>query len=174
MTTHYGFQKTVLGTAPMDVTHRSPPAPHLAQSLLHSLKDSLTVPRLHAVPTCVADQPCPTWVQYRPQWSDCAPTFVSWKEVTDNAQPSVELAPRDSRLWVADLNEMHLRRSMLSGAQWEAESTQGHIRNRQLWLQYLHSTLYPQSSPHEKRIDGVGETSAALARRFGPPQFTTF
>lgn len=174
MSAYYGFQRPVVSTAPPDVTRRVPDG-KFSSTLVADMRAAWETPGPPTViPTCQSPQPCQTWVQFKPQLSECGPTFVSWREATQGQVPGVEIAPRDSKQWIADLNEMHYRRALVSGAIWEAESTRSHIRNRQLMAQYLQSTLYPQSSPHEKRLDGVRDAYGVLVRQYGAPQYTSF
>jgi len=176
MSAYYSFQKPLLTSAPMDVRHRVPDNQFksiLAQTMSDELNTPVNTYQQNAQ-TCEYPQPCKTWIQFKPQLSECAATFVSWKDATDGRVDGFEIGQKDSRIWVASLNNLMYRRSMVSGAEWEAESTKPHIRNRQLFAQYLQSTLYPNSSPHEKRIDNINDSYGVLLHRYGKPQYTSF
>lgn len=173
MSAYYSFDRPVLSTAAMDVTHRLPDS-QLKPSLLQDMRQQLSAPPLDVTPCCTKPQPCKTWVQWKPELSDCPTTYVSWSEATGGKVKGFEIGPKDSRIWVASLNDLQYRRSLVSGAEWAAESTRGHIRDRQLFAQYLQSTRYPNASPDVKRIANVGESYGAISHRYGKPQYTSF
>jgi hypothetical protein len=175
MSAYYSFQKPLLTSAPMDVEHRIPDN-NYKSILEHTMADELNTPKNHYsnAQTCEFPQPCKTWIQFKPTLSECAATFVSWKDATNGRVNGFEIGQKDSRIWVASLDDLMYRRSMVSSAQWEAESTKPHIRNRQLFAQYLQSTLYPNSSPHEKRIESIRDSYGVLLHQYGKPQYTSF
>lgn len=173
MSAYYSFDHPLMSTAAMDVTHRSPDS-KFGPSLIHDMRKQLSEPSLSETPCCTKPQPCKTWVQWKPELSECPTTFVSWSDATGGKVKGFEIGQKDSRIWVASLDDLHYRRSLVSGALWEAESTRGHIRDRQLFAQYLQSTLYPNSSPDLKRIDNVGESYGVMLHRYGRPQYTSF
>lgn len=174
MTTYYTFQNPVLSSAPMDVTHRIPDA-KFASTLIEDIQAELSVPREPVHPQCCTlPPPCKTWIQFKPELSDCPTTYMSWKEATNGKVSGFEVGQKDSRIWVGSLNPMHYRRGQVSGALWPAESTQGHIRDRQLFAQYLQSTLYENSSPDLKRIDRIQDSYGAMVHRGIPIQYTSF
>ena len=175
MSAYYGFQKQLYSAAPMDVNKRIPDNKFksiLAQTML----DELNTP-VNPYPqpqTCEFSQPCKTWIQFKPTLSECPASFVSWKDATNGKYTGFEVGQKDSRIWVASLNDLMYRRSMVSGAIWEAESTKPHIRNRQLFAQYLQSTQYPNSSPHEKRVENIRDSYGVILHQYGKPQYTSF
>ena len=177
MSAYYSFQKPLLTPAPMDVNHRIPDSRYKS-ILAQTMADELNTPvpdRGQQIPqTCELPQPCKTWIQFKPELSECPATFVSWKEATNGKVNGFEIGQKDSRIWVASLDDLMYRRSMVSGAIWESESTKPHIRNRQLFAQYLQSTMYPTSSPHEKRIDSIRDSYGVLLHQYGRPQYTSF
>jgi hypothetical protein len=174
MTAYYGINRPVLSSASMDVTHRVPDSKY-SSTLAADMRQQLSTPNEPHMPACCIDpQPCKTWVQFKPEFSQCPTTFVTWKEATGGQVNGFEIGQKDSRIWVASLNDLQYRRGLVSGAQWEAESTRPHIRNRQIFAQYLQSTLYPNSSPDVKRIDRVADSYGALLHQYGKPQYTSF
>jgi hypothetical protein len=175
MSAYYGFQKPLYSSAPVDVNRRIPDN-NFKSILAQTMSDELNTPTdLYPQPqTCELPQPCKTWIQFKPELSECPASFVSWKDATDGKHIGFEIGQKDSRIWVADLDALMYRRSMVSGAIWEAESTKPHIRNRQIFAQYLQSTLYPNSSPHEKRIEGIRDSYGVLLHQYGKPQYTSF
>lgn len=173
MSAYYSFNHPLLSTAAMDVTHRLPDSQY-EPSLIHDMRQQLTTSPLNETPCCIRPQPCKTWVQWKPELSECPITYVSWNEATNGKVKGFEIGQKDSRIWVANLDDLKYRRSLVSGAEWPAESTRGHIRDRQLFAQYLQSTLYPNSSPDLKRISNVGESYGAMLHRYGRPQYTSF
>jgi len=173
MSAYYSFDHPLLSTAAMDVTHRVPDA-QFEPTLVQDMRTQLSEPRRPATPCCTQPQPCHTWVQWKPELSECPTTYVSWRDATNNQVKGFEVGQKDSRIWVASLDDLQYRRSLVSGAEWWAPSTQGHIRNRQLFAQYLQSSYYKPSSPDLKRIGNVGESYGVLLHRYGRPQYTSF
>ena len=175
MSVFYGFHHPNLSPSLLNPSQRVPDQA-FNYTLQEQAKQVFNSPREEIIPVCVKNPPCKTWIQFEPQLSQCGPTFMSWNQLTDGKVNSVEIGEKDTRIWVADLNAVHYGRGVVSGAQWWAESTGPHVRNRQLFAQYLQSTHYPNYSPHEKKINNVGESYAALKHRFGPNgiQYTSF
>lgn len=173
MTTWYGFQKPELSADPMNVTERVPDEDFSA-TIKDQVQQQFDSPKVNFIPCCTKTQPCPTWIQFKPQLGECPTTFMSWGELTNGQYESFEVGQKDSRIWVGSLQAPAYNRRLISGAEWEAESTRGHIRARQGFAQYLQSTLFPNTSPHEKSISRVADSYGAIVHRMGPPQFTTF
>jgi hypothetical protein len=175
MSAYYSFHHPKFSPAEMDPNKRLPDA-KFAPSLAQQMHDSLNVQPVNYIPCCTKPEPCQTWIQYKPEYSGCAPTWVSWADATGGKIHNVEIGEKDSRIWVANLSPLHYWRAVTTGAEWTAESTEPHIRNRQLFANYLQSSLYPTSRPYEKRIDNPSESYVALRQRYGPnfAQYTTF
>lgn len=173
MSAYYSFHHPSYSAAEMDPSRRVPDA-NFDMSLADKMKQSVNVQPVEYIPTCTKPQPVQTWIQWKDQYSGCAPTWVSWKEATNGQYQGAEVGQKDSRIWVANLNPGHYWRGIITGAEWQAESTQSHIRARTAFAQYLTSTLYPNSSPNEKRIDSPSESYASLVRKYGAPQYTSF
>lgn len=178
MTTYYSFHpKYTDETSSLTDKSRRVPDQYYNQTLANSMQTALQAPPIDIIPCCTKSQPCQTWIEWKPEYSECAPTWISWHDATGGKFNGAEVGSKDSRIWVANLNPEHYWRRTISGAEWWAESTKPHIRNRQMFAQYLQSTLYPNSSPHEKRIDSPNESYAVLSRRLqnsGGIQYTTF
>jgi len=122
---------------------------------------------------CTKAKPCRTWVNFKPQYAGCGETFMSWDAATNGVVQGCDVAPRDSRLWVADQRPEIYERSLVSGAIWKPEPySRPHAR--QLFVQYLNATKYPDSSPYTKRIDNLSDTYCAIKARYGEPQYTSF
>ena len=175
MTTWYGFEKKGYSRAPMTPSLRIPDR-QFEQSVAKQVNEQLSLPPQEIVPCCIGNQPCKTWVEWSPRLSECEATFIPWGEATDGRFLGVEIGQKDSRIWDGDLNDRHYGRSLISGAMWWSESTKPHINNRQLFAQYLQATRFPDYSPHEKRIDTVGDSYAMLRHKYGPNgiQYTSF
>jgi len=175
MSAWYGFNHTQFNPSMMDPTKRVPDQA-FNFTLTQQAQQAFSTPQEEIVPVCVKEPPCKTWIQWKPQLSECGPTFLSWHQLTDGKVNGYEVGEKDTRIWVANLNPGHYSRGLISSAEWWNESTTPHIRNRQLFAQYLQSTLYPNYSPHEKKINHIGDSYAALRHRFGPNgiQYTSF
>ena len=214
MSVYYSFQHPSYTPQAMDPTHRVPDA-LFKPTLEAQMRDQMNSPTYELTPTCTMPPPCRTWIQFKPELSECPTTFVHWNNVLTNtslsrpntkypqdlpmnqkqiSHPSVapssgavvgnvpstyvdlEIGQKDSRIWVADLNPVHYNRGLISSAEWWPEATKPHIRNRQLFAQYLQSTMYKKSSPNEKRIDRVEDSYAVMRHKFGPNgiQYTSF
>lgn len=175
MTTWYGFNHARYGPDPMDPATRVPDA-RLPNTVAQSVRKQLEIAPEEIIPACVKNPPCKTWIQWKPTLSGCAPTWLSWHDLTNGQIDGVEIGQKDTRIWVSNLSAMQYNRALLDGSQWWAESTQPHIRDRQMFVQYLQSTLFPNMSPHEKQIDRVEDSYAMLRHRYGPNdiQYTTF
>jgi hypothetical protein len=175
MTTYHSFQSKEFDREMMDPNQRV--EDHQFIPILKSeIQNQFNQPRVEYTNCCTRPQPCHTWIQYKPQLSECPITYLSWAEATHGKVTGAEIGKKDSRIWVADLNPMHYNRALIDGSIWWAESTKPHIRNRQAFAQYLQSTLYPQSSPHEKKISRIEDAYAVLTHKFGPNviQYTSF
>jgi hypothetical protein len=170
---YYGLNHPLISSAAPEVSHRVPDS-QFASSIISDIQKELSTPPQEYTPCCVKPQPCKTWIQWKPELSECPQTFVSWSDATNGKVRGFEVGAKDSRIWVADLDALHYRRSLVSGAEWAAESTQSHIRNRQAFAQYLQSTLYPNSSPDVKRIGRVEDAYGVILHRYGNPQYTSF
>lgn len=175
MTTYYSFQQPIISPDLMDPNHRVPDDRYRA-SIAGQVRQSLNEPKEEIVPVCTKAPPCKTFISWKPTLSECPTTFMSWHDLTDGKINGVEIGQKDSRIWVSNLDSRKYGRGVISGAEWWSESTQPHIRNRQLFVQYLNSTKYPKSSPHEKRIENVDDTYVMLQHKYGNNaiQYTTF
>ena len=175
MSAWYGFNKTPLSPEIMNPLGRVPDEAYNF-TLAQQAQQVFEAPKEDIVPTCTQNPPCKTWIQWKPQQSECPATFMSWSQLTDGKIKGYEIGEKDTRIWVSNLNALHYGRGLISGAEWWAESTTPHVRNRQLFAQYLQSTLYPNYSPHEKKINNIGDSYAALRHRFGSGaiQYTSF
>jgi hypothetical protein len=170
---YYGLHHPLLSAAIPEVLNRVPDADY-KQTIINDIRKQFQEPEIDLTPCCVKSQPCKTWIQWKPELSDCPQTYVSWSEATNGKVHGFEVGQKDSRIWVASLDPMRYNRGILTGARWPAESTQGHIRNRQAFAQYLQSTLYPNASPDLKRIDRVEDSYGVMLHRYGKPQYTSF
>jgi len=170
---YYGLNHPLYSAAIPEVLNRVPDIDY-KQSIINEMRQQLTEPEVNITQCCVKSQPCKTWIQWKPEFSDCPQTFVSWSDATNGKIQSFEIGQKDTRIMVATLDPILYNRGILTGAEWPAESTQGHIRNRQAFAQYLQSTLYPNSSPDVKRIDRVQDSYGAILHRYGKPQYTSF
>lgn len=180
MTSYYSFgNKYPSRYEPMDPKN-AVPGVSLQPSLATGMNDELKIaseqgPAIQnsRVPCCTGPKPCRTWISWKPQYAGCGDTYVSWDAATNGIHKGCEVAPRDARLWVADLRPEIYERSLISGAKWRPEPY-SHPHARQLFVQFLNSTKYPDSSPNEKRIDSLSDTFCTISRRYGQPQYTSF
>lgn len=156
-------------------------ADRMTESLNKSYEEGST--RLRVGDCCVDNPPCKTWVSYRPRYSGCGNMSVRWDQLKsrDPSAPcnafsqgsNFEVGAKAPGIWVADLNPIHLQHAMQHGAEWWGESA-AHPRARQLFTQFLVSTLPPQSDPNTKRIDNYQDTLAYTSCKYGKPQFVSF
>jgi hypothetical protein len=175
MSAWYGFNRPEYGPDLQDPARRVPDE-RFAGTVSEQVEFQLTTPQERIIPCCTKPQPCHTWIQWKPQFSECPATFMPWNQLSNGKLTSAEIGQKDTRIWVADLDAMHYARGLLVGAEWWAESTKPHIRNRQQFAQYLQSTLFPSSTPHEKPVDRVEDAYAMLQHKYGPNAilYTTF
>lgn len=124
------------------------------------------------------NEPCNThFVTFQPRFPGCAPEFVSWKDMKQSSNHSsssvFEVGRKNPAIWVADLNPLHYRHQLLHGGQWHPEMSR-HPHARQLWLQYLTSTLPPQSDAYTKVLNHPQESLPAIQSKYGRTQFVSF
>ena len=88
-------------------------------------------------------------------------------------QRKVEVAPRPPRYWMADLNDLVMRRSMM---QQEEPREYEHHNRRQAYLQLLATDWPPnRRDPYTKFLADPANTYGALVDKFGrEPCFTKF
>jgi len=175
MSAWYGFNHNPLPHEIMNPSNRIPDAVYDA-SIITQIKKGFQQPPVKSIQSCVDSPPCKTWVEWQPSYSECPPTWISWGDATNGLVDNVEIGQKDSRIWIGDLSPAHYNRGLVSGAQWWSESTKPHIRNRQMFAQYLQATLYPNSSPHEKRLDSIKDAYPMLLHKYGQNaiQYTSF
>ena len=147
---------------------------YLAREMYRSLYPTCVYPEK----CCTYNPPCPTYMEYQPLFPGCAPDFVSWKSILGEKEyykraEQFEVGKKDPDIWVADLNPIHYRHQLLHSGKWYPEMSK-HPHARQLWMQYLTSTLPPQSSPYSKPLDHISESLPAIQAKYGRPQFVHF
>lgn len=189
MAEYYTFgTKFPEGVTPQNVLEKVPPnmtqplmADRMRQGLNRSYEEGSE--RLHPGNCCVDNPPCKTWVSYKPRYGGCGNMWMRWDQLRsrDPAAPcnalsngdNFEVGKKAPGIWVADLNPLHYQRAVLSGAEWWSEMA-AHPQARQLFTQFITSTLPPQSDPNTKRIDTMSDTLAYTSCKYGRPQFTSF
>lgn len=150
--------------------------PYLQQQMNHSLHPSC----YYGQQKCqTRPEPCDTqFITFQPRFPGCAPEFVSWKDVDRHPREDpplsvFEVGRKNPAIWVADLNPIHYRHQLIHGGKWYPEMSR-HPHARQLWLQYLTSTLPPQSDAYTKVLNNPQESLPALQSKYGRMQFVSF
>ena len=157
--------------------------PLLAQQVRNSMhkNDEEMKDRPRMPSCCMGTPPCNTQVSYRPRYGGCGDMWMTWDQASGGRYMSednppikaYEIGQKADGIWVANLGPLHYEQSILRGAEWHAE-TSTHPRARQLFAQFLMSTLNPQSDPHTKKIDSLADSYPSLVCRYGPMQYTSF
>lgn len=187
MAEYYTFEnKYPEGTRPSDPLRALPPTtaqPVLAnvmRNTMHKSEEEMkNRPRIGSC--CMGAQPCKTWVSYRPRYAGCGNMWMTWDQATngkymsdpDPSMRAYEIGEKAEGIWVANLNPVHYHQSLIRGAEWHAEMSD-HPKARQLFAQFISSTLNPQSDPNTKRIDRIADTLPAITCKYGKPQYTSF
>jgi hypothetical protein len=176
MTTYYSFHK---GNDLPPMCHNNSNSFYSNQlpSIVSAhIQHELSSPTIPLTLTCTQPPPCQTWVQWKPQYKNLPVSYFSWKDITNGKIDQVEIGKKIPEIWNQDISSVQYQRSLVSGAEWWSESTGKHIHNRPLFTQYLYSSYYPKSSPHEKSIDHIGDSLAVLQHQIGENniQYTSF
>ena len=164
----YSYQVTDLNTVRTDLPSYTPKTNNAQNTFAYD-------PKAPSIPNDTSDMPLPE--QLNDPAFDRANCSTKWRNDFKNCPtkftdgPKCEVAPRDPRLYVADLNPLMYKRKKLAGAKWNPYR---HMQARQAMQQLLALEWNPTNDPYTKPVESPDETYCAKQAKFGHPQYTTF
>jgi hypothetical protein len=127
--------------------------------------------------SCIQFPPCRTQVKWTPQFykeQNVGTQFINWTELTNGKYNDFEIGHMSHNVLQKDLNENYFNYSRLFGSERPAESVPTSLLNRVQFARFLQSSQFPVYSPHEKRIDSIGDAFGALNIQKKHIQFSSF
>jgi len=107
---------------------------------------------------------CPQGVSWEASFPGCQTTYWPNKE-------EVRVAPRQNRVYVADLNPLIYQRSVVNGQIWNPYE---HMQARQKFIQFICTDPNKRTDPYTQPIQQPSDTYTARVKDVGYPEYTSF